>query len=328
MNSKMILGQYYNSNSWIHRLDPRTKLISLMFLMIAVFIISNIYALIAMLGIVFILVISSKVPILNFLKSLKMMAALLIFTMFFQVAFNTQGKIIETFNFEMKIINIVIIVILLTIYYFLGKVTKKFRILTFLVFVFIAMYLQTINLPSIKLLSNPLFDYSLKVYDEGLYSAIKILLRIINLITISSLLTLTTKPTDLSNGLESIAKPLKYIGVNVSIFAMMVSIALRFIPTLINEANRILKAQASRGVDFQEGKLNDKVKQIVSLLIPMFVISYRRAGDLANAMEARGYIPGAERTKINELKYHSNDLIVFIGVLMILAGAIVAAILL
>lgn len=252
-----------------------------------------------------------------------MMAALLIFTMIFQVLFNTQGRIIQTFNFDLRIINIGIIIGLLLIFYLLGKLTKKFRMLTFLIILFGAMYLQTIDLPTKILIS-----YQINIYDEGLFSAVTILLRIINLITLSSLLTLTTKPTDLSNGLESLMKPLKIIGVNVSIFAMMISIALRFIPTLINEANRILKAQASRGVDFQEGNLNDKVKQIISLLIPMFVISYRRAGDLANAMEARGYIPGAERSKLNELKYRKTDIVVLVGTFILLGGAILISVML
>ena len=323
MNSKMILGQYYNSNSWIHRLDPRTKLISIFVLMIAIFLIKDVFILLGAFAFILILIISSKVPFVNFLKGLRMMAALLLFTMFFQVLFNTQGEIIKSFSFDMRIINIGIIVGLLLIFYLLGKLTKKFRILTFLLIVFGAMYLQSIDLPT-----KVLFSYQINIYDEGLSSALLILLRIINLITLSSLLTLTTKPTDLSNGLESLMKPLKILGVNVSVFAMMISIALRFIPTLINEANRILKAQASRGVDFQEGSLNDKVKQIISLLIPMFVISYRRAGDLANAMEARGYIPGAERSKLNELEYHIADIFVFIGVTILLGGSIAAVIIL
>lgn len=323
MNSKMILGQYYNSNSWIHRLDPRSKLISIFVLMVAIFLIKNMYILLGALVFIIVLIITSKVPIINFLKGLKMMAALLIFTMFFQVIFNTQGEIIKSFSFDMRILNIGIIIGLLFIFYLLGKLTKKFRILTFLLIAFAAMYIQTIDLPT-----NVLFSYQINIYDEGLSSALIILMRIINLITLSSLLTLTTKPTDLSNGLESLMKPLKILKVNVSVFAMMISIALRFIPTLINEANRILKAQASRGVDFQEGNLNDKVKQIISLLIPMFVISYRRAGDLANAMEARGYIPGAERSKLNELKYHIADIFVFIGAIFLLGGAIAVTVIL
>jgi energy-coupling factor transport system permease protein len=138
-----------------------------------------------------------------------------------------------------------------------------------------------------------------------------ILLRIIALLFISSLLTLTTKPTDLNNGLEAILKPLKHIGVKVSTLTMMISIALRFIPTLINEAEKILKAQASRGVDFKEGKIGAKVMQIISLLVPMFVIAYKRAYDLADAMEARGFIPDAPRTNINLLRYRTSDYLTF-----------------
>jgi energy-coupling factor transport system permease protein len=323
MNGNMILGQYYNANSWIHRLDPRTKLISLFVLMITVFIISNIYILAITLGLIFILIMSSQVPITRFLKSIKIMATLLIFTMLFQVLFNTQGKILASYSFDMKIINVAIIVGLLVFFVLIGKLTKKFRMFQFLIIAVAAMYLQTIALPT-----QSLFTYQVNIYDEGLFTALQVLLRIINLIMLSSLLTLTTKPTDLSNGLESLFKPLKHIGLNTSIFAMMISIALRFIPTLINEANRILKAQASRGVDFKEGKLDDKVKQIVSLLIPMFIIAYRRAEDLANAMEARGYIPGAERTSINLLKYHTADIFVFIVTLIALGGSIVSVILL
>ena len=105
---------------------------------------------------------------------------------------------------------------------------------------------------------------------------------------------------ELNQGLESLLKPLRFFKLNPSIFTMMIAIALRFIPTLINEANKILKAQASRGVDFKEGKLKDKIGQIISLIVPMFVIAYRRAIDLSDAMEARGYIPGEKRTKIND----------------------------
>lgn len=306
MNSKMIFGQYYNTDSIIHRLDPRTKLISLFIMMITIFLISNIYVLMGMFGLVLLIVLTSRIPIRRFLQSFKMMTMILLFTVFFQIIFTNTGTLIETFNFNMRVINIAIIVVLLILYYLSGKIIRKYRVLTLLLVTFIAMYLQT------KLnISKSLFTYSIRVYDNGLLSALKIVLRIINLICVSSLLTLTTKPTDLTNGLESVCKPLKYIGINVSILSMMISIALRFIPTLINEANRILKAQASRGVDFKEGKLRDKVVQIISLLIPMIVIAYKRAEDLSNAMEARGYIPGAKRTKVNELIYKASDIMVF-----------------
>ena len=124
--------------------------------------------------------------------------------------------------------------------------------------------------------------------------------------------------TDLTNAIEWYLKPLEYLKIKTSIFAMMISIALRFIPTLFNETNKILKAQASRGVDFNEGKFMEQVKQIVSLLIPMFVISIKRAEDLADAMEARGYIPGEKRTKLVKMKFKAFDYITISFVLSLL----------
>ncbi len=112
---------------------------------------------------------------------------------------------------------------------------------------------------------------------------------------------------DINQGLEWLLSPLKLFKIPVGIFAMLVSLTLRFIPTLMSESKKIMNAQASRGVDFNEGSLKDKVNQIISLLIPMFVISFKRAEDLSNAMEARGYIIGAKRTKLDELKLRWRD---------------------
>lgn len=318
MNSKMILGQYYNVDSPIHRLDPRTKLISLFALMISIFLMNRIPYLLGMFVIIIGIVLLSKVPLKKFFNSFKMMTFILMFTMFFQIVFTKSGQVIESFNFNMTLLSLGISIVLLVLYFLFVKYIKKFKIIVFLIVVFAALYAQT----QIDI-TKSLFTYSLTIYEDGITFALRIVLRIINLICISSLLTLTTKPTDLTNGLESISKPLKYIGVNVSIMAMMISISLRFIPTLINEANRILKAQASRGVDFKESKFNDKIIQIISLLIPMIVIAYKRAEDLANAMEARGYIPGAKRSKLNELKYMKRDVITFGFTLLLFISSII-----
>lgn len=105
--------------------------------------------------------------------------------------------------------------------------------------------------------------------------------------------------TDLNNGLESVMKPFKYVGLPVAEVAMMLSLTLRFVPTLLDETTKIMKAQASRGVEFSESKFSKKIEQIISLLIPIFIISFKRAEDLANAMEARGYVIGHKRTKID-----------------------------
>ena len=160
-------------------------------------------------------------------------------------------------------------------------------------------------------------DFSFKVYQEGVNKASFIFVRILLMLGITSLLTLSTMSTDINNGLEAVLSPLKLIKVPVGIFAMLISLTLRFIPTLMVESKKIMNAQASRGSDFSEGKLHEKVKQIVALLIPMFVISFKRADDLSNAMSARGYIIGAKRTKIDELKLGYRDYIVIGFVLML-----------
>lgn len=298
----MIFGQYYDTNSWLHRLDPRTKIISLFLLMIGIFLINNIYLLIIFFGLTILLILSTKIPITRFLKSLKMMVVLLIFTAGFQIIFNNVGQVIARYSFSMTYLSFGISVGLLIFFFLSKRLIKKNRLLLFLILFSISMFLQN------KVSITPvLFNYEVSVYDKGLITALFIIIRIISLLFISSLLTLSTKPTDLNNGLESVLKPFELIGLKTSILAMMISIALRFIPTLINEAERILKAQASRGVDFKEGRLSEKIVQIISLLIPMFIVSFKRAEELANAMEARGYIPGEKRTKLYQLQFRLVD---------------------
>lgn len=316
----MVFGQYVNVDSWIHRLDPRTKIIVLFMLMIAIFLIQNIYVLLGCFLFVAIVVLSSKIPLSKFLNSFKMVAMLLIFTTAFQVIFNTNGDILEingiqmTKEFNLTILSLGIDILLLLIYIFIGKYIKKFRIIQLLVIVFIGFYIQTIII-----VTPSIVKYTISLHEEAVFTATKVLLRILTLISLSALLTLSTKPTDLNSGIEGIFAPFKFMRSQISVFAMMISIALRSIPTLINESQRILKAQASRGVDFKEGKLKDKINQIISLLVPMFVISYKKAEDLAFAMEARGYIPGKERTKLEVLKYKLSDYLCYIFLVIIMA---------
>ena len=132
------------------------------------------------------------------------------------------------------------------------------------------------------------------------------------MIGLTSLLTLSTMTTDINNGLEAVLSPLKIIKIPVGVFAMMISLTLRFIPTLMIESKKIMNAQASRGVDFNEGNLKQKVNQIISLLIPMFVISFKRADELSNAMEARGYVIGKKRTKLDLLKLRWRDYVAIV----------------
>lgn len=320
MNTKVVFGQYYNSNSWIHRLDPRCKLLSLIVLMVSLFMVSNLYVLLGMLLFTVILIATSNVPLDKFLSSLKMIVMLLLFTTMFQVVFNQTGELIKIFSFEIDLVILVLLFVILVGYLLLGKVIKKFRFIQLIILIIIAFYIQTDKIAG--LINAPIIvSYDVKIYSEGLYGSARVIVRIITLLILSNLLTLTTKPTELNNGLEKLLFPLTLLKINVSVFTMMISIALRFIPTLINEADKILRAQASRGVDFNEGSLKEKVSQIVSLLIPMFVISYKKADDLANAMEARGYDPDGKRTSINILKFKISDtltLLVSLGILVLL----------
>ena len=148
-------------------------------------------------------------------------------------------------------------------------------------------------------------------------------IRLVIVVLISTLLTLTTKPSDLTLALESLFKPFKKIGIPVSELALMISIALRFIPTLFEETQKILKAQASRGVDISEGKFKDKVMQLISLLVPLFILSFKRADELANAMEVRGYVPGRPRSSINRLCWKAADTVLVLVCGALFIGAII-----
>ena len=314
----MVFGQYYNANSWIHRLDPRVKIILIFLLMTAIFLVDEflILGIIIVLGLI--VIASSKVPFKRFLKSLKQISILLVFTFVFQVIFNKQGSLVIDQTMNVNVFNLAILGVMLILYFSLSKWLPK-KGLIFLIILGIFAFYQVYDLNV-----DPVITYQFKVYEKGLTVAAFVVVRIFILILISSLLTLTTKPTELNNGLEAVLSPLEKIGLKTSILAMMIAIALRFIPTLLNEAFKILKAQASRGVDFKEGKLKDKVVQIVSLLIPMFIISFKRAEDLSDAMEARGYIPGEKRTKINEMKMKFTDYLSLVVVFIFVAALIVA----
>ena len=143
---------------------------------------------------------------------------------------------------------------------------------------------------------------------EGVYMAVKMTVRIILLITASSLLTLTTTPTVLTGGLELLLNPLKKIGIPIQIFVMMMSIALRFIPTLLEETDKIIKAQMSRGADFESGSPVKRVKAMIPILIPLFVGTFRRADELAVAMECRCYNCDAERTSYRRYSFGKYDM--------------------
>ena len=150
--------------------------------------------------------------------------------------------------------------------------------------------------------------WGVKITREGLLTAIRFSMRLVFLVTGASLLTLTTPPVVLTDGMERLLSPLRRIGFPAHELAMMMSIALRFIPTLLEEADKIMKAQMARGADFETGNLIQRAKAMVPLLVPLFVSAFRRAGDLAMAMEARCYHGGEGRTRLRVLKMTANDL--------------------
>lgn len=162
----------------------------------------------------------------------------------------------------------------------------------------------------------------LEVTREGLNQAIFMALRLIFLIMGTSLLTLTTSPISLTDGIEKLLNPLKVIGLPAHELAMMMTIALRFIPTLLEETDKIMKAQMARGADFESGNILNRAKNLVPLLVPLFVNSFRRADELAMAMEARCYRGGENRTRLNELKFKKID-ISALGILIIFFGFII-----
>ncbi len=148
----------------------------------------------------------------------------------------------------------------------------------------------------------------IKIYKEGLSTAGFMILRLIFLILGTSLLTLTTSPIELTDGIERLLNPFKKIGLPAHELAMMMTIALRFIPTLMDETDKIMKAQMARGADFDSGNIINKAKGLIPLLVPLFISSFRRADELAMAMESRCYRGGEGRTRMKQLKMQSIDL--------------------
>ena len=157
--------------------------------------------------------------------------------------------------------------------------------------------------------------WKIHITREGLRNAVLMTIRMVYLIMGSSVMTLTTTPNQLTDGLEKALKPLQKINVPVHEIAMMMSIALRFIPILIEETDKIMKAQMARGADFETGGLVKKAKNMVPLLVPLFVSAFRRANDLAMAMEARCYVGGEGRTKMIPLVYHKVDRLAYVVVI-------------
>ena len=189
---------------------------------------------------------------------------------------------------------------------------------------FILIFTTVINVFLTEGEGAPLLEFwVIKIYKEGIIRAVFMSVRVIILIIgTSMLLTYTTSPIALTDGIESLLKPLKRIGVPVHLFAMMMTIALRFIPTLVEETEKIMNAQKSRGADFTSGSIVKRAKALIPLLVPLFVSSFKRAEELATAMECRCYRGDKNRTKFNELKYKPRDFCWMLFSLVVFAAVI------
>jgi len=319
--NNMTIGQYIPGNSWLHQLDPRVKMMSLIMLLISIFLIPiqgnqvDLYMLAGYLLLTILLIMSSQIPILKVLQGLRPILFLLTFTVLIQILIvmpNEKVALTQPVTFYLSWSSISALLVWF-IFYQRSKKWVRFKTLYFLFSVIMVFFLQYI-LPF-----GNVFDYEVILYEETVLRALFIFFRIVIIIMLTSLLTFTTMTTDINDGLEGILLPLKWMKVPVDVLAMMVSLTLRYIPTLLIETDKIMKAQASRGVDFKEASLKEKVTQVISLLIPVFVISFKRAEDLANAMEVRGYVIGQKRTKIDVLKIKYTDFISLFMVILIMS---------
>lgn len=240
------IGQYYPSNSVVHRLDARVKILMTFLFIVSLFVVDTLMGYVLVTLLLGVVIRVSKVPLKFMLRGLKSIMIIILFTAFINL-FLTRGEhVIWQIGF-------------------------------------------------------------LKLTEEGIYMAIKMCVRLVLLIVGSSLLTLTTTPIQLTDGIEYILKPLKKIGVPAHEIAMMMTIALRFIPTLLDETDKIIKAQQARGADFDTGNLLQKAKSMIPILVPLFISAFRRAEELAMAMEARCYHGDEHRTRMHMMQLQKRD---------------------
>lgn len=256
------LGQYYQTDSVIHRLDPRVKLTTTICFIISLFLVNGVIGYIIAGGFLLLVIKLSRVPLKYIIRGMKAIVFLLIFAVLFNI-FLTPGEPVVRF-------------------------------------------------------------WNLTITWEGIWRAAFMAVRLIMLIMGSSIMTLTTTPNNLTDGMERLMGPLRVFKVPVHEVSMMMSIALRFIPILLEETDKIMKAQMARGADFEGRNLIKKAKSLIPLLVPLFISAFRRASDLAMAMEARCYRGGDNRTKMKPLIYRRRDYVSYVIVVAYLATAVAA----
>ena len=245
------LGQYYPGNSFIHRLDPRTKILSTLLLIVSVFLANTAIGYASLCAMVLFIILVSGLPFMLVLKSVKPLLFIIVLTLVLHAVMGQGEHVLYQWKF-------------------------------------------------------------IKVTEEGLKLGVQMAMRLILLLMISSILTFTTSPIVLTDGIEALLRPFRVIGVPAHELAMMMTIALRFIPTLMEETDRIIKAQTARGADFSGGNLLVRAKNMLPILVPLFISAFRRADDLAVAMEARCYRGGEGRTRMHQLAYRSGDVMAFV----------------
>ncbi|WP_088044535.1 energy-coupling factor transporter transmembrane protein EcfT [Bacillus sp. EAC] len=252
------------------------------------------------------LIIGKYIPIESLIHRLDARAKLLTMFLFIFIVFFANNLVTYSILFLFVIVTVLLSKVPLN-YYFNGLKTVWWLVLfTFILHVFTNK-------------EGPLlYQFGwVEIHKEGIVQGIFISIRFFLLVSITTLLTLTTNPIEITDGLESLFHPFKKLGLPVHEMALMMSISLRFIPTLMEETEKIMKAQSSRGVDFSSGPLKERLKAIVSLLVPLFIHSFKRAEDLAIAMEARGYQGGEGRTKFRIMNWKLRDTLCLIILLIL-----------
>ena len=204
----------------------------------------------------------------------------------------------------------------------LSRIPLKFYFKSLKIIIFIVIFTSLLNLFYGS--GDPLWQWGIfKITLNGISRAVFVTVRIICLILASSCLTFTTSPTELTDAIERLMKPLKVIHFPVHEIAMMMSLALRFVPTLLEETDKIMQAQKARGADMESGNMFKRVKALVPILIPLFVSAFRRAYDVATAMECRCYRGGSGRTRMKQIHLSKRDVIAFITTALVIGGVIV-----
>ena len=267
--TKIALGKYAPYTSFVHRLDPRNKILCLILLMVAIFISYSTYQITFIVG-----------------------GVLLVFTLISMLISHVSFR--QLFS-SLKSLWIVVI-LLLVINSLIPPSGAEW----------VAFSINGFN-----------------VYYEAIFQSLKIILRLALMISWTMILTSTTKPMDLTYALEWYMTPLKIIHFPAHEIAMTISIALRFIPTLLDETDRIKKAQESRGVDFKHGKISTRIKALTSLIVPLFISAFQRSEELADAMEARGYNPKAKRSHYHKMRFHVSDAFALILSASLMSGTII-----